>query len=100
MTENLKLFKRFTVTCLLILCVTSLVCGIALVAENTRYLALGETGRQVGITLDRETTTILAGARRVTLPTLSPALQWARFAPAPVGTVVMLIVNLHSLAAD
>ena len=90
MTETLKLLKRFTMASLMLLCVTAMVCGAAIVDSNTRALALGEQGRQVGFTLDKETTTIETGRQTVTWPPLEPILRWARLAPAPVGTLIAL----------
>ena len=90
MTESLKLLKRFTVLCMLLLCFIAMLCGGAVVDRNTRQLALGESKRQVGFSLDRETTTIMTGRQTVTWPTASPALRRARYAPAPLGTLVMI----------
>ena len=59
MPETLKLLKRFALCALLLLCVTALLCGAALVDANTRYLSLGEQGRQVGFSMDAETTTFM-----------------------------------------
>ena len=56
MTETLKLLKRFAFCALLLLCLTACVCGAVLVDANTRYLSLGEQGRQVGFSMDSETT--------------------------------------------
>jgi len=85
MTETMKLLKRFALASLLLLCVTAMFCGAALVDTNTRYLSLGDPGRQVGIALDRETVTLRWDARTMALPALAPAMRWARLAPAPVG---------------
>ena len=90
MTETLRLLKRFALASLLLLCVTAMFCGAALVDANTRYLSLGDPGRQVGIALDRETTTLRWDTRTVALPPFNPAVQWIRLAPAPVGCLVNL----------
>ena len=90
MIETPKLLKRFALASLLLLCVTAMLCGAALVDTNTRYLSLGDPGRQVGIALDRETTTLRWDTRTVTLPPLDPAIRWARLAPAPAGCLVNL----------
>ena len=87
MTEILKFLKRFTLISLLLLCLTAMACGAALVDANTRFLSLGEQGRQVGISLDRETTTFLMDEHAYALP---PLLRYARFVPAPIGTLVAL----------
>jgi len=97
--ESLRLLKRFTVACLFLLCVTAMFCGAVAVDSNTRLLALGEARMQVGFSLDRETTTITAGQRVVTLPPASPALRWARYAPAPAGTLVMVGESIFQLAS-
>jgi len=88
MTEAQRLLKRFALASLLLLCVTAMLCGAALVDTNTRWLSLGDPGRQVGIALDRETTTLRWDTRTVELPPLAPVAQWARFAPAPAGCLV------------
>jgi len=90
MTETQKLLKRFALTCIMLLCVTAMLCGGAVVNRNTGRLALGETGRQVGFSFDPETITIVTGRQAVEWPALSPALQWLRLAPAPVGTFFMI----------
>ena len=90
MTETPKLLKRFALASLLLLCVTAMLCGAALVDTNTRYLSLGDPGRQVGIALDRETATLRWDTRNVVLPPLVPAVQWARLAPPPVGCLINL----------
>ena len=68
MTETLKLLKRFAFASLLLLCLTACVCGAALVDANTRYLSLGEQGRQVGFALDRETATFVMDEVAIALP--------------------------------
>jgi len=88
MTETQKLLKRFALACLMLLCVTAMFCGAALVDTNTRGLSLGDPGRQVGFALDKETTTLRWDARTVTMPPLELAAQWARLAPSPVGCVI------------
>jgi len=88
MTENLKLLKRFGLASLLLLCVTAMFCGTALVDTNTRYLSLGDPGRQVGIALDRETTTFRWDTQIVVLPPLDATMRYARLAPAPVGPLI------------
>jgi len=88
MTETQKLLKRFALASLLLLCVTAMLCGAALVDTNTRYLSLGDPGRQVGVALDRETTTLRWDTHTVSLPPIAPAIQWARLTPAPVGCLV------------
>ena len=90
MTETLQLLKRFAVTSLLLLCAVAMLCGAAIVDSNTRRLAMGDPGRQVGFSLDKETTTIMTGEQTMTLPPLERALDWLRFAPAPIGTLVMI----------
>ena len=91
MSEMLKLLKRFAATCLLLLCVTAMFCGGTVVRSNTRHMAFGEAGQQVGFSFDPEVTTITTGQRVIEWPALSPALQWARLTPAPVGTVIMIV---------
>jgi len=90
MTETHRLLKRYALASLLLLCVTAMFCGAALVDTNTRYLSLGDPGRQVGVALDRETTTLRWDTRTVTLPPLAPAIRWARLAPAPAGCLVAI----------
>ena len=75
MTESLKLLKRFAVACLLTLCVTAMLCGMAVVDSSTKQLSLGEQSRQVGFTLDKETTTIMTGEKTVTWPPIEPILR-------------------------
>ena len=87
MTETMKLLKRFALAGLMPLCVTAMFCGAALVDTNSRRLSLGDPGRQVGIALDRETVTFRVDARAVALPPLGSALQYARLAPAPLGSL-------------
>jgi len=89
MTETQRLLKRFALASLLLLCVTAMLCGAALVDSNTRYLSLGDPGRQVGLALDRQTTTLRWDGRAVALPPVARAVEWARLAPAPVGCLVM-----------
>jgi len=72
-------------------------CGWAVADSNTGRLALGEQGRRVGFALDPETITITAGQRSVEWPAASPALRWLRYAPAPLGTVVMVGEALLSI---
>jgi len=88
MTETLKLLKRFTAICLIMLCVIAMVCGAAIVNHNSRYLTLGETGRQVGLTLGSEVVSLQSDEFTLVW---SPALRWARFMPAPVGTFFMFL---------
>jgi len=90
MTETQKLLKRFALASLLLLCITAMLCGAALVDTNTRYLSLGDPGRQVGIALDQETTTFRWDVRTVAMPSLASTIQWARLAPAPAGCLVNL----------
>ncbi|MCL2106902.1 MAG: hypothetical protein FWH26_07615 [Oscillospiraceae bacterium] len=91
MNESIKLLKRFALASLLCLCVTAMVCGGVAVDENTRRLAFGTRGRQVGVSFDRETTTLqLGGGKTVDLPPLMPVVQAMRYAPAPVGCWVMV----------
>ena len=90
MTETLKLLRRFALVSLLLLCVTAMFCGAALVDTNTRYLSLGDPGRQVGFALDKETVTLRWDTRTVPLPPLAPMTRWARLAPAPAGCLVAL----------
>jgi len=68
-----------------------MICAAAVVRSNTHYLAFGEQGQQVGFSFDPEVTAISAGGFAVEWPALSPALRWARLAPAPVGTVLMFV---------
>ena len=88
MTESQKLLKRFALASLLFLCVTAMLCGAALVDSNTRFLSLGDPGRQVGFAMDRETTTLRWDGQAVSLPPLAPAVRWLRLAPAPAGGLV------------
>ena len=90
MTESQKLLKRFALASLLLLCVTAMLCGAALVDSNTRFLSLGDPGRQVGFALDKETTTLRWDGQAVTLPPLAPSIQWLRLAPAPAGSLVAI----------
>ena len=90
MIESHKMLRRFALASLLLLCVTAMLCGAALVDSNTRFLSLGEPGRQVGFALDRETTTLRWDGQAVVLPPLAPSLQWLRLAPAPAGSLVMI----------
>jgi len=90
MTETQKLLKRFALVSLLLLCVTAMLCGAALVDSNTRWLSLGDPGRQVGFALDRETVTLRWGTGAVALPSIASAVQWARLAPAPAGCLIQL----------
>ena len=94
MGESLRLVKRFAAACLMTLCVIGMGCGAALADSNTRRLALDEPGRQVGFSFDRETVTIMSGEQAFALPALAPVLRWARLAPAPLGTLVMVIASL------
>ena len=89
--ETLRLVKRFAALSLLLLCVIGMVCGAATVRSNTRDMAFGEPGRQVGVSFDAEVTTITTDRRVMEWPALSPALSAARFAPAPVGTLLMFV---------
>jgi len=95
MIESLKLLKRFAALCLLLLCAIGMICGATLVRSNTRHMAFGEPGRQVGFSFDPEVTTITTDLRVLEWPALSPTLSMARFAPAPVGTVFMVIDSLN-----
>ena len=88
MTETQKLCKRFALASLLLLCVTATLCGAALVDSNTRFLSLGDPGRQVGFAMDRETATLRWDGQAVALPPLAPSVQWLRLAPAPAGCLV------------
>ena len=90
MTESQKLLKRFALASLLLLCVTAMLCGAALVDSNTRFLSLGDPGRQVGFALDRGTTTFRWDGQAVALPPLAPAIKWLRLAPAPAGSLVAM----------
>jgi len=90
MTEYQKLLKRFALASLLLLCVTAMLCGAALVDSNTRFLSLGDPGRQVGFALDRETTTLRWDGQAVDLPPLVPAMQRLRLAPAPAGCLLAI----------
>ena len=90
MTESQKLLKRFALASLLLLCVTAMLCGAALVDSNTRFLSLGNPGRQVGFALDRQTTTLRWDGQAVALPPLAPSIQWLRLVPAPAGCLVSI----------
>ncbi|MDR1465717.1 MAG: hypothetical protein LBJ11_10535 [Oscillospiraceae bacterium] len=90
-TESMRLIKQFCLCSILLLCLTASVCGAATVNENARQLTFGETGRTVGLALDRQTTTIrLTEGIDISLP------DWARFtraldyAPAPLSGLVAL----------
>ena len=85
MTETQKLLKRFALASLLLLCVTAMLCGAALVDSNTRFLSLGDPGRQVGFALDKQTVTLRWDANNIALPPVTSVLRWARLAPAPAG---------------
>ena len=88
--ESLKLLKRFAVASIMLLCVTAMLCGAALVDSNTRFLSLGEPGRQVGFALDKQTTTLRWDGQALALPPLAPSIEWLRLLPAPLGSLVML----------
>ena len=88
MSESQKLLKRFALVSLLLLSVTAMLCGAALVDSNTRWLSLGDPGRQVGFALDKETTAFRWDTRTVVLPPPASAMQWARLAPAPLGCLL------------
>ena len=90
MSESVKLLKRFALSCLLLLCVTAMFCGGALVDSNSRFLSLGDPGRQVGITTDKETVTLRWDGQGVALPPLAPVVQWLRLAPVPAGSLVAI----------
>ena len=88
MIESQKLLKRFALASLLLLCVTAMLCGAALVDSNSRFLSLGDPGRQVGFAMDRETTTLRWDGQAVALPPITLSIQWLRLAPAPAGSLV------------
>lgn len=100
MNETLRFLKRFALTALLLLCLTAMACGAALVDANTRFLSQGARGRQVGISLDRETSAFLMDDRAYTLSPLEPLLRYARLAPAPAGTVIALGKELWELTMN
>ena len=79
MSESLRLLKRFALVSLLLLCVTAMACGVALVDSNTRFLSLGEPGRQVAFAMDRETTTFMMDELSIDLPSLDPAFLVSAF---------------------
>ena len=89
-TETLKLLKRFAAISLIMLCGIAMVCGAAIVNQNSRALAFGEPGQQVGFVLDPQVVTVQSGEF---ILEWSPALRWARFAPAPAGTWLMLVYS-------
>jgi len=89
MNETTKFLKRFALISLLLLCLTAMACGAVLVDANTRTLSLGGQGRQVGISLDRETTAFMMDEQAYALP-LASLLRYARLAPPPIGTLVAL----------
>ncbi|MCL2495339.1 MAG: hypothetical protein FWE98_06760 [Oscillospiraceae bacterium] len=99
MPESQKLLRRFALACLLLLCVTAMLCGAALVDNNTRFLSLGEPGRQVGFALDRQTTTLRWDGQALALPPLAPSVQWLRLLPAPFGSLVMLGETVKNICA-
>lgn len=94
MGETLKLLKRFALVSLLCLCVTGALCGGAMVDENTRKLALGETGAQVGLRGDQQTVTFFkqteTAAALAEFPSPGPLVRVLRLAPAPLGNLVAL----------
>jgi len=90
MTESQKLLKRFALASLLLLCVTAMLCGAALVDSNTRFLSLGDPGCQVGFALDRETAALRWDGQAVALPPLVSSVHWLRLAPAPAGCLVSI----------
>jgi len=94
--ELLKLLRRFAALSLLLLCVIGMACGTAIVRSNTRHMALGEPGRQVGFSFDPEVTTITTDLRVLEWPSAPTALQWMRLAPAPLGTLFMVVNSVHS----
>jgi len=71
MSETLRLLKRFALVSLLLLCVVAMACGAALVDTNTRFLTLGEPGRQVAFAMDRTTTTLMVDRLSIALPPMS-----------------------------
>ncbi|MDR1928135.1 MAG: hypothetical protein LBQ33_05800 [Oscillospiraceae bacterium] len=99
MKESLQLLKRFTLLCLLLLCVTALLCGGMLVNQNTRRLALGSEGRQVALRSDKTTTTLfVTDSNRNEWRLPAPAGQYLRLAPAPFGSLVQLAQAAYQAA--
>ena len=91
MSETLSLLRRFAMLSLLCLCVTATLCGAAMVDENTRQLALGERGAQVGLRGDAQTVTFFRQADApvdlAAFPSPEPLLRALRLAPAPLGAL-------------
>jgi hypothetical protein len=87
MTETLKLLKRFAAVCLILLCIIAMASGAAIVSTNSRQLAFGEAGQQVGFSFDAQIVTIQTQQQ---LFEWTPVVRWVRLAPAPVGTWLML----------
>ncbi|MDR2647692.1 MAG: hypothetical protein LBB67_06185 [Oscillospiraceae bacterium] len=90
MTESVRLLKRFALTSLILLCAAVMLCGGLIVDENTRKLAFGTEGREVGMQLDKQTTTLFVDKKAIALPPLETIADGIRCAPAPIGSVAAL----------
>ncbi|MDR0532164.1 MAG: hypothetical protein LBG83_08885 [Oscillospiraceae bacterium] len=82
--------KRFALSAIVCTCLTAMACGAALVNVNSRAIALGRPGRQVGLQTDRQTVTFFLEDKPFALPSAVPLLRWARLAPAPAGSLIAL----------
>ena len=88
--SQLKYLRRFAVASLLCLCVTAMACGGALVNANSGALTLGRKEVQAGFQSDKRTVTFFVAEQTYDLPSWEEALRWARLAPAPAGSFIMI----------
>jgi len=95
MNETMKLLKRFAVVCLILLCVTAALGAATVVRNNSRLLTFGQAGQQVAFSMDTQVVTFQAGEVARVLPRISPWLRWARHAPVPLGTWLMLAYSVR-----
>gem|GEM_PF-4905145 len=84
------MLKRFAALCLIVLCLTAALGAASVVRSNTQLLTFGEAGQQVAFSMDTQTVTVATSETVHVLPRVSAWLRWARHAPAPVGTWLML----------
>ena len=87
---HLRHLKRFALSSLLCICVTAMCCGGALVNANSRELTLGRKEMRAGFQSDKQTVTFFVAEQDFELPAFESALRWARLAPAPAGSLVMM----------
>ena len=90
MNETLKLLKGFATTCLIVLCITAALGAGTVVRNNSRLLTFGQAGQQFAFSMDAQVITIARDEFTHALPRMSPWLRYARLAPAPVGTWLLL----------